>query len=103
MPLATAPKLKVGIVGAGPGGLATAIQLRRLDNIDVEIFDQAHELREIGAVSDIRGHSGGLKLTRKGISINDNTWRLLQELDAAEALEQFTNRGKDGVVDTQHR
>lgn len=51
MPIATSPKLKVAIVGAGPGGLATTIQFRRLDNVEVQVFDQARELREVGAVS----------------------------------------------------
>lgn len=53
MTIKTQPQLKVAIVGAGPAGLAAAIQLRRLPNVDLDIFDQARELREIGAVSQI--------------------------------------------------
>ena len=44
--------LRVLIAGAGIAGLATAISLRRisgLSNIDVQIYEQAPELLEIGA------------------------------------------------------
>lgn len=44
--------LKIAIVGAGPGGLAAAIQLSRLPDIELSLFEAAKELREIGAVSD---------------------------------------------------
>ena len=39
---------KVGVVGAGPAGLATAIALRK-QGIDVHIYDQARAFRPIGA------------------------------------------------------
>lgn len=41
---------RIAIVGGGPGGLATAIQLSRLSNIELSLFEAAKELREIGAV-----------------------------------------------------
>lgn len=44
--------LRVLIAGAGIAGLATAISLRRisdLSNLDVQLYEQASELREIGA------------------------------------------------------
>lgn len=44
--------LRVLIAGAGIAGLATAISLRRisgLSNVDVQIYEQAPELLEIGA------------------------------------------------------
>ena len=44
--------LRVLIAGAGIAGLATAISLRRishLSNLDVQLYEQAPELREIGA------------------------------------------------------
>lgn len=44
-------RVKVGVIGAGPGGLAIAINLRKLPFIDLNIYDQATELREVGAVS----------------------------------------------------
>ncbi|WVR03025.1 hypothetical protein IAU60_000014 [Kwoniella sp. DSM 27419] len=65
-------KLKVAVIGAGPGGLAAIINLGRLAHIELSVFDQASELREVGA----------------GISINENTWRHLKLLGAAEQVEQ---------------
>lgn len=50
-PTSTTKPLKVAIVGAGPGGLAAAIQFRRLPDVELSIYDQARELREVGAVS----------------------------------------------------
>lgn len=44
------PRLRVAIVGAGPGGLAATIFLGRLDFVDLAVYDQATILREIGAV-----------------------------------------------------
>lgn len=43
--------LKVAIVGAGPGGLAAAIQFSQLTDVEVSVFEAARELREVGAVS----------------------------------------------------
>jgi salicylate hydroxylase len=42
--------LKIAIVGGGPGGLAAAIQLARLPDVELSLFEAARELREIGAV-----------------------------------------------------
>lgn len=41
----------MAVVGAGPGGLAATIQLRRLPSIELSVYDQAQELKEVGAVS----------------------------------------------------
>jgi salicylate hydroxylase len=45
--------LRVIIAGAGIAGLATAIALRRISDIDIDIdvqlYEQATELKEIGA------------------------------------------------------
>ncbi|WVF67004.1 hypothetical protein IAT40_001747 [Kwoniella sp. CBS 6097] len=80
-------RIKVAVVGTGPGGLAAIINLRRLPYIDLSAFDQARELREVGA----------------GISINENTWRHLKLLGADEKLEQYTNRGDGSKVDGEQR
>ncbi|OJT14496.1 2-heptyl-3-hydroxy-4(1H)-quinolone synthase [Trametes pubescens] len=88
MTIALSPKpLRVAIVGAGPGGLAATIQLSRLKDVELSVFDQARELREVGA----------------GISLNENTWRLLQDLGAADKLEQFVQRGVQGKLLVEHR
>lgn len=63
--------LKVAIVGGGPGGLGTAIALSKIPNIDVTVYEQASVLREVGA----------------GISIGANSWKVLELLGAAEAVD----------------
>jgi glycine/D-amino acid oxidase-like deaminating enzyme len=42
-------KLKIIISGAGIAGLCTAIALRRLPFVNVELYERAGELKEIGA------------------------------------------------------
>jgi salicylate hydroxylase len=42
-------RLKVIIAGAGIAGLATAIALRQLAFVDVELYERYAELKEIGA------------------------------------------------------
>lgn len=64
------PKLKVAVVGGGPGGLATAIALQDVANVEVVIYEQASVLREVGA----------------GISISSNSWRVLELLGVADAV-----------------
>lgn len=66
----TQPPLKVAVVGAGPGGLATAIALSRIPNVEVAVYEQASVLREVGA----------------GISIGANSWRVLELLGVADSL-----------------
>ena len=66
----SAPPLKVAVVGGGPGGLATAIALSKVPNVEVQIYEQAKILREVGA----------------GISIGQNTWNVLELLGVADTL-----------------
>ncbi|WVQ94358.1 hypothetical protein IAU59_001437 [Kwoniella sp. CBS 9459] len=80
-------QLKVAIVGAGPGGLATWIHFRRLTDVQISIYDGARELREVGA----------------GIGLNENTWRHLQLLGVADKIDQFTNRGDPTKIDVENR
>ncbi|PYI27262.1 FAD/NAD(P)-binding domain-containing protein [Aspergillus indologenus CBS 114.80] len=61
MPAQSPPKLRVGIIGAGPAGLAAAIEFAKLPFVETRIYEQARELREMGA----------------GISLHHNTWRML--------------------------
>jgi ribulose 1,5-bisphosphate synthetase/thiazole synthase len=42
-------KLRVIIGGAGIAGLSAAIALRKLPNVEVELYEQAPEFKEIGA------------------------------------------------------
>jgi salicylate hydroxylase len=62
---------KVAIVGGGIGGLAAALAMVRR-GIDVEVYEQAHELRELGA----------------GVQISANGTRVLHALGLKEALEE---------------
>lgn len=64
-------KSSVLIAGAGIGGLATALSLLRR-GIDCDVFEQASELREVGA---------GLWISMNGI-------RVLQDLGLAEEVER---------------
>src|SRR6202050_1691832 len=62
---------KIAIIGAGIGGLAVALALIRR-GIDVEVYEQAHELREFGA----------------GVQVSANGTRILHALGLKDALEQ---------------
>src|SRR5271170_2158411 len=62
---------KVAIVGGGIGGLAAALALIRR-GIDADVYEQAGELRELGA----------------GVQISANGTRVLHALDLKEALEK---------------
>lgn len=64
-------RLRVAIIGAGPAGLGAAIEFARLPFVDWTLYEQATEIREIGA----------------GISIQPNTWRLLEVMGAAGNLK----------------
>ena len=66
-------KNKILIAGGGIGGLATAIALLRR-GVDVEVYEQAGELREIGA----------------GIQISPNGNRALQALGVFDALQKLS-------------
>jgi salicylate hydroxylase len=63
--------LRVAIIGGGPGGLSSAIALAKLPNTTVTLYEQARELREIGA----------------GIQIGFNCWKVLELLGAAENVK----------------
>src|SRR5580700_10870033 len=65
----------VAIVGGGIGGLTAALALLRR-GIDVDVFEQAPELRELGA----------------GVQISANGTRVLHALGLKQALEQVQVR-----------
>jgi salicylate hydroxylase len=70
MPTAQPPSLRIAIIGGGPGGLGSAIALSSLPNVEVTIYEQAKELREIGA----------------GIRIGFNCWKVLELLGADKGV-----------------
>lgn len=66
---------KVGIIGAGPAGLATAIALRKL-GIEVHIYERARAFRPIGA----------------GLTLSPNGLRSLQAIDS-DVVQQLKLQG----------
>src|SRR5262245_11051998 len=103
--------MKVLIVGGGIGGLAAALTLRQA-GIDAEIFEQAHEIRELGVGINVQPHAAtvlaglGLlpALERAGIRIRELiyynrfgqiVWNELRGADAGYDVPQFSiHRGK---------
>ncbi|ROW13022.1 hypothetical protein VPNG_05902 [Cytospora leucostoma] len=67
---ASPAKLRVAIVGGGPGGLATAIALSRVPEVQVQLYEKDKVLREVGA----------------GINIGANSWNVLDLLGVADTL-----------------
>lgn len=66
----TKKKLRVAIVGGGPGGLATAIALSKIPDVSVQVYEKDAVLREVGA----------------GINIGPNSWNVLELLGVADTL-----------------
>ncbi|KAJ5155996.1 hypothetical protein N7492_008799 [Penicillium capsulatum] len=77
--------VRVLIAGAGIAGLATAISLTRissLSNLDIQLYEQAPELVEIGA----------------SIALSPNGMRALEKLGVSNALEDEVGfRGPSGI------
>lgn len=63
---------RIAVVGAGLGGLAAAIALRR-QGFDVRVYEQAPELAEFGA----------------GINISPNSVKVFQAIDLADKLHEI--------------
>ena len=73
--------MRVIVIGAGIGGLAAALTLKR-SGFEVQVFEQAAELREIGA----------------GIQISPNAARILNRLGLEEPLRRFGVRPRAIVI-----
>src|SRR5262245_45397480 len=103
--------MKLLIVGGGIGGLATALTLHRV-GIDVDIYEQAQELRELGVGINVLPHAikelaalgllpaldqAGIR-TRELIYTNrfdQVVWRELRGADAGYQVPQISiHRGK---------
>jgi|SRR5271166_3325154 len=64
--------MRIIVIGAGIGGLTAALTLRR-SGLEVQVFEQASELREVGA----------------GVQISPNATRILQRLGLDDPLRRF--------------
>jgi len=73
--------MKIIVVGAGIGGLAAALTLTRSGS-EVQVFEQASELREVGA----------------GVQISPNAARILNRLGLEEPLRRFGVRPRAIVI-----
>src|SRR6202035_2602409 len=73
--------MRIIVIGAGIGGRAAALTLRRA-GLDVRVFEQATELREVGA----------------GIQISPNASRILNRLGLEDALRRFGVRPRAIVI-----
>jgi salicylate hydroxylase len=62
----TESRLKVIIAGAGIAGLATAVALRQLHFVDVELYERSLELGEIGASIALSPNVRGLNTLARG-------------------------------------
>ncbi|KAG0650222.1 monooxygenase [Hyphodiscus hymeniophilus] len=62
--------IDVAIIGGGVGGLSAAIALSSLSNVTVRLFERHPHLTEYGA----------------GISIAENSWKVLELLGAADSI-----------------
>lgn len=76
-----APRLRIAISGGGPAGLAAAIALLEKPEFEVTIYEQATELRQVGA----------------GLRVGYNSWRVLELLGVADKVKGHIK------IDHQHR
>ncbi|KAI4728865.1 FAD/NAD(P)-binding domain-containing protein [Aureobasidium sp. EXF-10728] len=79
------PTLRIAIIGAGITGLTTAIALRKLPNVNVQVYERATELRELG----------------QAIAINPNGLRTLEKLGLDKVLsDELGYRCPSGIPQT---
>ena len=74
--------MRIIVIGAGIGGLAAALTLRRAGLQAVQVFEQAAELREVGA----------------GIQISPNASRILNRLGLEEPMRRAGVRPRSIVI-----
>ncbi|KAI5866125.1 hypothetical protein GGS23DRAFT_370613 [Durotheca rogersii] len=86
-PLPPSRQLKVAIIGGGPAGLAVAIELGKLDFVDWKLYEKKPAISEIGT----------------GITIQRNTWRMLELMGAARNLSAGDFFRPESGHETQHR
>ncbi|CAK1361718.1 6-hydroxynicotinate 3-monooxygenase [Cercospora beticola] len=83
--MAGAEKLRIAIIGAGIAGLATAVALQDHEGIDVQVYERAPVLQEVGA----------------SIALGPNGMKALERLGVQEALSDelaFRNRSGHPMI-----
>ena len=73
--------MRIIVIGAGIGGLAAALTLGR-SGFEVQVYEQASELREVGA----------------GVQMSPNATRILHRLGLEEPLRRFGVRPRARVI-----
>ncbi|ERS98318.1 hypothetical protein HMPREF1624_05102 [Sporothrix schenckii ATCC 58251] len=82
-----APQIRVAVIGGGPAGLGVAIELGRLPFVDWHLYEKKNVISEYSS----------------GLTIQRNTWRMLEHLGAAKHLRTSDIfRPANGHI-TQHR
>jgi 2-polyprenyl-6-methoxyphenol hydroxylase-like FAD-dependent oxidoreductase len=69
--MADTSNIRIAIIGAGIAGLTAAIALQSQPHIDIQIYERASELREVGAT----------------IALGPNGLRILEKLGVDDALD----------------
>jgi len=69
-------RFRVAICGAGIGGLTLAVALSRYPDIEVQLFEAAEKIAEIGA----------------GLGLFPRHWEVVQKLDLEEDLLKLTEQ-----------
>ncbi|TFK64958.1 FAD/NAD(P)-binding domain-containing protein [Pluteus cervinus] len=77
-------KFKVAICGAGIGGLTTAVALSKCPEIEVEVFEAASQLGEVGA----------------GVGIFPRPWEVIRLLDLEEELLKHSEAKRTDGLNT---
>ncbi|KAL4744795.1 hypothetical protein BDW72DRAFT_199244 [Aspergillus terricola var. indicus] len=77
-------RLKVAIIGGGPAGLGAAIELARLPFVDWTLYEKKPQISETGG----------------GISLQAQTWRLLEHNGAAKNIRSADFfRSEEGLIE----
>jgi 2-polyprenyl-6-methoxyphenol hydroxylase-like FAD-dependent oxidoreductase len=74
--------MRIIVVGGGIGGLTTAIALNKVGGADVQVCEQAPELREVGA----------------GIALASNALRALDAVGLGNDLQSLSVEGLQGAI-----
>lgn len=83
--MADSSPLQIAIIGAGIAGLGAAIALKNHPGVDVQIYERATELRQIGA----------------SIALGPNGMRTLERLGVQDALSSdiaFRNKSRCPMI-----